>query len=305
MALSLPKPAQIKPLVPSIRWRLRSRLVVDPAVSRLYVGYRKLRHGLFRCERRSPFENIYHCCTQKTASTWFKAVLLDPIVYKHTGLVGIPFVQLGLKHARIEHPLPPRTMGLHLYIDHETFRRIPKPAPHRAFFVLRDPRDVTVSWYFYARHKHPAAGVGPDDPVPAVRRDLEALTPGEGLRYMIDRLADWGSFDAQASWVRATAKDPDLALLRYEELARDERKFLEGLLDLLRIEVPPDELETLHARTSFRSRSGGRRQGAEDARSHFRKGVAGDWRNHFDERTEAHFRERTGDLVEELGYPPA
>lgn len=287
-------------VVRGFRRKLQGRLVVDPSVNRLYLGYRRLRYGLPYCERRSPFANVYHCCTHKTASTWFKTVLLDPTIYKYTGLIGIPFVQLGLRFARIQHGLPPRTIALHLYIDHDTFRRIPKPAAHRAFFVLRDPRDITVSWYFYARNKHLVSGRG--DPVAAVRRDLQALTVGEGLRYMINRLHEWGSFEAQASWARAAAMNRDVAIFRYEHLASDERGFLLDLLRFLEIDVPADELDALYERTCYRSRAGGRGQGTEDASSHFRKGVSGDWRNHFDEKISAHFRATTGDLTEELGY---
>ena len=288
--------------VRSIRRRLQERLVVDANVNRLYVAYRKLRFRPPKCERLSPFTNIYHCCTHKTASTWFKAVLSDELIYKYSGLIGIPYVQLGLRSAKIEHALPSRTIGIHLYIDYDTFCRIPKPVAHRAFFVLRDPRDVVVSWYFYARNTHSTTRSGRADPVAAIRRDLRSMPLVQGLCYMIDRLDDWGSFDAARSWARAARSNPDLAILRYEHLARNERKFLRDLLDHLEIDVPARELDELYERTCYRRQAGGRRQGAEDVHAHFRKGVSGDWQNYFDRTIEVHFRSRAGDLIEELGY---
>jgi hypothetical protein len=38
------------------------------------------------------------------------------------------------------------------------------------------------------------------------------------------------------------------------------------------------------------------------AHDHYRKGVAGDWRNYFDPPLRAYFREVTGDLLDALGY---
>ena len=118
---------------------------------------------------------------------------------------------------------------------------------------------------------------------------------------MIDRLAEWGSFDVQRSWLHAQSNN-NVSLLRYEDLARDEAGFLVSLLELLEIDLPQDELDGLYRRTCYRKKAEGRSQGAENIRSHYRRGVAGDWRNYFDESIAGHFRARTGGLVEELGY---
>jgi hypothetical protein len=57
-------------------------------------------------------------------------------------------------------------------------------------------------------------------------------------------------------------------------------------------------------RFSFQRLAGGRRPGEEDPASHYRRGVAGDWRNHLTPRHLVAFRERFGDLPERLGYEP-
>ena len=52
----------------------------------------------------------------------------------------------------------------------------------------------------------------------------------------------------------------------------------------------------------FEARTMGRERGVEDVTSHFRKGMAGDWINHFTrEHTEA-FHAHFGDLLIRLGY---
>ena len=52
----------------------------------------------------------------------------------------------------------------------------------------------------------------------------------------------------------------------------------------------------------FQRFSGGRLRGDEDRASHFRKGVAGDWRDHFDEEAVRSFEAQAGGLLRDLGY---
>ena len=62
-----------------------------------------------RVLRRSPYQNIYYCCTQRTGSQWFKRVFRDPVVYRHTGLTVHEYREIGLNEARFEGPLPEGT----------------------------------------------------------------------------------------------------------------------------------------------------------------------------------------------------
>ncbi len=134
-----------------------------------------------------------------------------------------------------------------------------------------------------------------------MRETLHQLGPQDGMRYMIDQVAAFGTFDAQRSWLDA-GDDPHVRLFRYEDLAGDNRAFLRQLMDYLEVPMPAPALERLNANTTFQRLAGGRKQGEERASEHYRKGVAGDWRNHFDDSVQRHFREVTGDLVEVLGY---
>ena len=55
-------------------------------------------------------------------------------------------------------------------------------------------------------------------------------------------------------------------------------------------------------RNRFEAKSLGRVPGVVDKNSHYRKGVAGDWRNHFTDKIKREFRERHGDLLIKLQY---
>ena len=55
-------------------------------------------------------------------------------------------------------------------------------------------------------------------------------------------------------------------------------------------------------RNSFKVLAGGRSPGQTNEKSHYRKGVAGDWRNYFGPKHIDVFKERFGDLLIQLGY---
>jgi hypothetical protein len=271
-------------------------------------GYRLLRaiyyervlptvEGHRRVLSRSPYQNIYYCCTQRTGSQWFKRVFRDPAVYRHTGLAVHEYREIGLNEARFEGPLPEGTICTHLYINYPTYLAIPKPPRHKTFFVLRDPRDIAVSWYFALKYSH-----GPTPTVLALRQRLEGLDLDDGLRFSIDSLAELGLFDAQRSWALAPRNQDNVRLLRYEDMVADTPGFVEGLLRYLDIDMPAAAFAELYDRHDFKKMTGGRERGTEDRHDHYRKGVAGDWRNYLHAGLLAYFMNVTGDLLDVLGY---
>ena len=55
----------------------------------------------------------------------------------------------------------------------------------------------------------------------------------------------------------------------------------------------------------FSNYAGGRKEGEENVSSHYRKGVAGDWKNHFKPEHVERFKELYGELLLKLGYEQA
>jgi hypothetical protein len=55
-------------------------------------------------------------------------------------------------------------------------------------------------------------------------------------------------------------------------------------------------------RHRFSQKAGGRERGVEDAHNHYRKGVAGDWRNHFEPVHVESFKRNYNDVLLRLGY---
>jgi len=66
--------------------------------------------------------------------------------------------------------------------------------------------------------------------------------------------------------------------------------------------IPIDSLLEYIFQNRFSKQASGRKQGEEDPRSHYRKGVAGDWINYFNQEHRRYFRENYTDLLIKLGY---
>ncbi len=255
-----------------------------------------------RVEQRSPHLNLYHACTQKTASQFFRQLFTSAAVFDHTGMPVVPYTGLedahgvGLNFARITEPFPRNSIVAHLYIDKPTFDAIPKLGSYRACFVMRDPRDIVVSWYFHARSpKTENKGA-----VPLLRARMEGHDFETDMRAIIDEVASWGTFEAALSWLHAE-HDPRVVVLRYEDLVADNREFIRALFSHMDIDMSDENFSALIDRFTF-ERMTGRKPGEEDVNAHMRKGVAGDWANHFTPELAEYFRQRTVGAVEKLGY---
>jgi hypothetical protein len=253
--------------------------------------------------KRSPHRNLYHACTQKTASQWFRQLFTNAAVFDYTGLRVVPYTGLedaggiGLRYATITKPFPRNSVGAHLYVDRSTYDAIPKPGSYKTFFVMRDPRDIVVSWYFHARSPRTEN----KGPIPLLRRAIENRSFEDGMRSVIDEVNAWGTFDAAVSWLQADP-DPRVAVYRYEDLVADNRSFVTQLFAHLDIAMPAETVDDLVERFAFERLSGGRRPGDEDSDAHLRKGVAGDWRNHFTPTLAEYFQEVTSDVTGTLDY---
>jgi hypothetical protein len=250
-------------------------------------------------------ENVYHCTVQKTASQWLRAILSDRRIYRYCGLYthryedGLPGRNddRTLIERRFDKPFPVDAIASPLYCDYEGFCSIPKSLPYKAFFVTRDPRDVLVSWYFSAKISHPLIG-----DLGRVRHDLNRLTEEDGLLYSLEYLQEAGLFAAQRSWVGADASDENVLLSRYEDLiGSGSVAHFERLFQHCDVRVPNRDLREILQSHGFEQNTG-RQPGQEDLTAHLRKGVAGDWQNHFSNKVSTHFEAVAGDLLELWNY---
>jgi hypothetical protein len=230
---------------------------------------------------------------RKTGSQWVKALLSDPVVYRYSGL--LPFDQ-RVQRRLYPHAVPTRHVVSSLFITREGFNALPKPEKYRAFFIMRDPRDVVVSGYFSLRNSHTPMG-----DVLRHRKALQELPFKEGLLYVINHLAETNLFAQIKSWVVAPS-DETFRVFRYEDLIGERQADeVDQLMRHCGIAIPPAELTALLDRHGFSRMRKKRREAGPTA--HYRKGKAGDWLNHFDDDIYDAFAAATGNLVELCGYP--
>jgi hypothetical protein len=113
----------------------------------------------------------------------------------------------------------------------------------------------------------------------------------------------YGIFDSQLSWVDHGSTDPDVLLVRFEDLISEDGIYRwKEIFHHLDIKIPDDVQGQLLEKNSFVTLSGGRQPGIENQDSHYRKGIHGDWLNYFSNTVTHQFKQLTGNLVPKLGY---
>lgn len=200
----------------------------------------------------------------------------------------------------------------------------------RGFHMVRDPRDILASAYFSHKKTH-STEAWPE--LIEHRRQLNAVPQDEGLMLELDFNAevfaemerwDYDQPDVLELKMETFTTDPLnqwLAVFQHLGIA-DESHFgkkrawgylLKTSLNVLHrhygvpsfgafAQVPVERLLGMVHGHRFATKIGTRTEGQEDTSSHYRKGVSGDWANHFKAEHVAAFKERYGELLVKLGY---
>jgi hypothetical protein len=155
---------------------------------------------------------------------------------------------------------------------------------------------MIVSGYFSHRYSHGTASAWGENWLRPYRAKLDGLSKEAGLNSEI-RLGH--SLGPMARW---NYDDPDVLEVKFEDLVESPLEGFSRVFNSLQLEFDPQTLEKILEDNTFKNVSGGRERGQEDARSHFRKGVSGDWKNHFSDENVALFKEKWGSLLVQLGY---
>ena len=250
-----------------------------------------LAKAAFGLSRAHGQDDLYYFGHHKCATHWIR-MFLKPICRK----LGYNYRVVGGKQPRdFAEDLHDRTFYLYVNSRSRDLKEVPKDA--RGFHLIRDPRDMFVSNYFSRRYSHGIHNEKQAD----LRKYLNEHDLEEGLLRLLD---DDDAYKQMDIW--ETGAFPDVLEVKYEELLADEHGVFSRILDHLDIQVPEDRLRKIIAKCSFERLSGGRKQGDEDPKHHYRKGVAGDWPNHMPPGSRAYrmFDERYGHLVEKFGYEP-
>ena len=238
----------------------------------------------------SPFEGgpelVVHCTHHKAGTLWLQSILkiladVYALPFKScpqvewTDTVGF-FLQ---DHSEIDPDKLPDFVGSHL---------------------IRDPRDMAVSAYFY--HKwcdEPWVHVPlPEYGGTTLQKYLNGLSQDEGLMVEIRR----GNKRDIRGIKRWSYADPRFFELKYEDLITDPQTHFTALfthygLNQEALALGLKIADDLHFDNRTR-----RSMGKEKKKSHMRSGKPGQWRDYFTEAQKDLFKETHGDLLVRLGY---
>lgn len=224
------------------------------------------------------------------------------------------------------------------YINAEK-QYVPTMPNDRMFHIIRDPRDIAVSSYFSHLKSHSTRGWPELD---LHRRNLARLSKEEGFFADMEfckRLPTNGHeirlFQSMLEWDYTY---PNVMEVRYEDMIQnpiqfmtnifhffgwiDDRSFdssesmiykLKVLINMALVKYRSPWLfrrKSLTTKTvrniienhNFVKKTKGRLPGQEKQNHHYRKGISGDWKNHFTEKHKKYFKENYNDLLIKLGY---
>jgi hypothetical protein len=159
--------------------------------------------------------------------------------------------------------------------------------PHAKFIqIVRDGRDCAVSGWFHNLRTTP---------------DWLRATFASKDAYFDAVAGEWGAHVRDGT--RFAAPRPQSCLtLRYEDLVAEPKRVLAQVLNFLGAAFDPKILAACVGAAAFDKLSGGREPGEEDCTSFFRKGMVGDWRNHFTPESAGRFDQIAGEWLDRYGY---
>ncbi|MGI9122546.1 MAG: sulfotransferase domain-containing protein, partial [Rubrobacter sp.] len=140
----------------------------------------------------------------------------------------------------------------------------------------------------------------------AYRRSPQELAEtGEGMfaeKTLRKAAENWGLRVGQAVEDGPALFGDRYTEVRYEDLLEHPNEEVGRLLGFLGVDKDEALVEHCVSQAGFEKLSKGRERGEEDPSSFYRKGIAGDWKNLFDEIDRQVYKEEAGELLIRLGY---
>jgi len=216
-----------------------------------------------------------------------RALCLHPGVHRRLVPTLYPYnlPQWGELGSLVERQRPGQLLVTHLPFE-RSYLDVIEAAGARAFFVIRDPRDVVVSNAFYIAassfhnwHRLIAAE-------PTIEARIRVLIEGREATPRIPSIAEY--LERYAGWL-----DGGALVVRFEDLVGAPERRLQTLDAIYRhagLGVEPAELERLAGKL------------ISPASPTYRSGATGEWRKHFDSELEARFTETAGRHLARYGY---
>lgn len=236
------------------------------------------------CQRHADTFRMYPVLEYpKCGGTWLCRMLADTLQLPFAQFASMPIAMPSVVHGHWNY--------------HKGFQN--------TTFLVRDGRDVMVSFYFHFVRLHERAqsnkfkkglrhlyGDNPD--LTNIRANLPKF-----IEYInenpLGSPTDWATYNDR--WW----DQPGVVYTRYEALRNDCLVEMRRISKAHGIECDDWRLERAVEGHSM-ERAAGRKPGQEDRNSFIRKGVVGDWKNHFNQESLRVFSDICGPTLARLGY---
>lgn len=260
--------------------------------------WRRLQREIYQRVYTYPHRNMLAICQPKSGSTWLSNMMQDiPGVFR--------WFPESMNRQTLKEP------GFHDLLLEE-MRRVPagytvskthtSPTPRnlevlralgrRYVVLIRDPRDQIVSWAYFVKNREENA----------FYEDTKGMSTEEAVTFFIERL-----YDEMLAWAvdwKSAIEEPhsDLGLLvRYEDMKADGFGVMKRVFAHYSVGLSDEKVRAIVDANTF-EKTTGRAAGHGDAKSFFRKGVSGDWANHFTDAQRRRVEELDRGRMAVLGY---
>ncbi|XP_062993504.1 sulfotransferase 2A1-like [Elgaria multicarinata webbii] len=253
-------------------------------------------HQVFQVRDSDVFNLTY----PKSGTTWMQEILTlihnngDPTQSQSVpSWERVPWIEQKTAAEFLENRPSPRLISSHLPLS--LFPESFFTSQAKVIYTVRDPRDVCVSLYYYAKMSS----------FLEYRENfgefIELFTAGKIL------FGSW--FDHVKAWL--TYKDQtNFLLLTYDELLKDLRGSVLHICQFLEKDLDASAVNSVVENASFEMMKGNKMVNysliSEDIMNHkispfLRKGISGDWKNHFTLEQSDAFRQLYQEKMKDVG----
>lgn len=277
-------------MIASLKLKAKSALKSYPSVFKLFkkvLQPTKPIHELFKTElallegthqTANQHPSVIHFSFNKAATQYIKAILKRCAIEK--GMTNLelnaysfnsnfPYLQDLTEEAMAKYKPIFKQRG---YLYGPFGRRVKgvDPSNHKIVLVVRDPRDLLVSYYYSMGYSHT---IPPEDGNKYAafmqrRQKVQETSIDDFVLEDADRIL--GIYQSYEPWL--ADQNTSLYITKYEDMVKDFAPWLSGLLNYCEFDISRDLWKALITENEMKKPS------KENLNSHIRKGVSGDYK---------------------------
>lgn len=165
-------------------------------------------------------------------------------------------------------------------------------APRAKIFLLRDPRDVIVSYYFSITKSHPSPGAGPArDALLANRSEVESLS----IDAFVQRENGFLILQNIRTFLKWTKELPNSTLFRYEDIIFAKEAWVKAIAECFDFHLSIEAIKAIADRHDIIPEY-------ENSSQHIRQVRPGNYKKHLSATSIATIESAFKDVLDELSY---